>query len=261
MGISATVNKIKDAIWFRTRPPLSRLSDDRGYCVVCGHTSRFLYNPWVIDSVIAAETPRDVADGYRRRESLWCSHCHASQRERGLTSALVTYYGRGASSLALALPAMRELHIAEINRFNAAHHLLAELPGIRYVEYPEEDIHDLSFGDASFDVVITSDTLEHVADPQRALQETFRVLRPGGRHIFTVPLRPDLAHSRSRSGLRQIHHGRPPGPWRHLRKPMPDMLVRTDFGRDFTNTIEAVGFDVEVHGQGVDIVFVGHRPV
>ena len=39
-----------------------------------------------------------------------------------------------------------------------------------------------------FDLVLTSETLEHVPDPRLALRETLRVLRPGGRHVFTVPL-------------------------------------------------------------------------
>lgn len=257
----SVMDGLKHAIWIQTRPPLSRFKDELGDCVICGATTRFLYNPWVIGPDVARDLPSAIADGYRRRESMWCSHCHASQRERGLTSALLCYYGGGAPSLGAALPVMAGLDIAEINRFNAAHQFLAMLPGIRYVEYPDEDIHNLSFAGESFDLVIRSDTLEHVADPARGLLETLRVLRPGGRHIITVPIRPDLAKSHPRTGLADVHHGRPPGLLRHFRRPTADMLVRTDFGRDFMSQVEACGFEVEFHGEGVDVVFVARRPL
>lgn len=43
-----------------------------------------------------------------------------------------------------------------------------------------EDVHRLSFADESIGTVVSLDTLEHVADPLRALQEIHRILRPGG---------------------------------------------------------------------------------
>jgi SAM-dependent methyltransferase len=41
--------------------------------------------------------------------------------------------------------------------------------------------------DASFDAVIASHVVEHLANPLRALQEFHRVLRPGGRLVLIVP--------------------------------------------------------------------------
>lgn len=43
-----------------------------------------------------------------------------------------------------------------------------------------EDVHHLTFADGSVGGVIALDTLEHVADPRRAVEEVWRVLRPGG---------------------------------------------------------------------------------
>jgi SAM-dependent methyltransferase len=43
-----------------------------------------------------------------------------------------------------------------------------------------EDIHALTFDDESVGTIICLETLEHVFDPLRAVQEMHRVLRPGG---------------------------------------------------------------------------------
>ena len=53
---------------------------------------------------------------------------------------------------------------------------------------PSQDLMQLTYADASFDMVITSDTLEHVPDIDRALRETLRILKPGGMHEFSVPV-------------------------------------------------------------------------
>jgi len=54
-------------------------------------------------------------------------------------------------------------------------------PGVDRIE----DVHQLSFADGSVGTVLAADTLEHVADPIRALQEIHRVLKPGGTVAIT----------------------------------------------------------------------------
>lgn len=46
---------------------------------------------------------------------------------------------------------------------------------------------DMPFDDASFDVVICSEVLEHIHDYRGVLREIERVLRPGGRFVASVP--------------------------------------------------------------------------
>jgi SAM-dependent methyltransferase len=52
-----------------------------------------------------------------------------------------------------------------------------------------EDITSLTFGDNTFDLIVSSDVLEHVPLLEKAFRETVRVLKPGGVHLFTVPPR------------------------------------------------------------------------
>jgi ubiquinone/menaquinone biosynthesis C-methylase UbiE len=58
-----------------------------------------------------------------------------------------------------------------------ARELAADLRDVRFVQ---SDARALPFEDASFDVVIFDSTLSHVPEPERALAEAARVLRPGG---------------------------------------------------------------------------------
>ncbi len=49
------------------------------------------------------------------------------------------------------------------------------------------DLLDAGFDAESFDVVTMYETLEHVYHPKAALEEAFRILKPGGRLVVEVP--------------------------------------------------------------------------
>jgi SAM-dependent methyltransferase len=49
------------------------------------------------------------------------------------------------------------------------------------------DVTRLQFPNKFFDLIVSSEVLEHVPDLHAAFSEIHRVLRPGGVHIFTVP--------------------------------------------------------------------------
>lgn len=48
------------------------------------------------------------------------------------------------------------------------------------------DAQALGIADAAFDVVLCTEVLEHVPEPQRAIDEMFRVLKPGGTLLLTT---------------------------------------------------------------------------
>lgn len=50
------------------------------------------------------------------------------------------------------------------------------------------DITTIPVPESSFDVVVCTEVLEHVPEPQRAIREFSRVLKPGGKLLLTAPL-------------------------------------------------------------------------
>lgn len=59
------------------------------------------------------------------------------------------------------------------------------------VDFRHGDAENLAFGAGSFDAVICAFGILHMPQPQRAMAEAFRVLKPGGRYAFTVWASPD----------------------------------------------------------------------
>jgi SAM-dependent methyltransferase len=51
-----------------------------------------------------------------------------------------------------------------------------------------EDLQQTSFPDGHFDLVVTSDVMEHVPDALVAEREIVRILKPGAAYVFTAPL-------------------------------------------------------------------------
>lgn len=234
------------------RPPADRHADAHGTCAVCGAEARFVRNSWIL----ARELRRTWPDGVVERESMLCAECGSSRRVRLLAEALLRLYGDGASSVRelVGEHGFAGLDVAEVNALGRMHPFLTAHPRLTSVEYPEEDLQALSWPDASFDLLLTSDTLEHVPDLDAALRETRRVLRPGGRHVFTVPVDPRLATTRSRADLPAQHHGRGGGPYALVTR-KADLLAHWDIGRDLPARLERAGFETAVLGTGVDGVY------
>jgi 2-polyprenyl-3-methyl-5-hydroxy-6-metoxy-1,4-benzoquinol methylase len=63
----------------------------------------------------------------------------------------------------------------------------AAAAGISNVTWQTGDIQAITHADASFDTVISCETIEHVPDPRLAVRELGRVLKPGGRLFLTTP--------------------------------------------------------------------------
>jgi SAM-dependent methyltransferase len=129
----------------------------------------------------------------------------------------------------------RRLRVLEINEAGQLTHILKRLRNHRLVRYPDTDILHLPFKDESFDVVIHSDTLEHVEDPIGALRECRRVLAKGGIVAFTVPIIVGRL-TRRRDTLPPSYHG-------DTGTSSFDYRVHTEYGADAWVQVTEAGFD------------------
>ncbi len=56
------------------------------------------------------------------------------------------------------------------------------------------DSFKLPFKNKSYEVVVASEIIEHVVDPENFIRELFRVVKPGGRLIVTTPYKEKLRY-------------------------------------------------------------------
>ncbi len=237
-------------------------------CVVCGKFRPMLFRRRVIPRRLVElwGLSARLAVALARKESSDCSSCGAKLRARRIAAVILQNFPVGnppapARSIHewARFQEIARLKIAEINRIEGLHEELAGLPGIQASDYQpgaspgeivagirSEDLTHLTYPEGSFDLVLTSETLEHVPNLAAALDEIGRVLAPGGRHIFTVPQMPGVARTFARIVSRPdgtLDHRAP-----RICHPGGDVgyPVFTEFGADLPEILHSAGFEVNV---------------
>lgn len=94
--------------------------------------------------------------------------------------------GGGHAALALA-PLVSEVVATDltVEMLEAARAFISE-QGARNVRFEVADAEQLPFPDAAFDIVTSRIAPHHFPQPELFVQEAARVLRPGGRFVFSV---------------------------------------------------------------------------
>jgi len=120
---------------------------------------------------------------------------------------------------------------------------LKKIPGLDYVSADlasphamcKIDITSMDLPDNSFDIVLCSHVLEHVPEDRKAMQEIFRILKPGGWGLIQVPI----------SGETTLEDPTITDPRERERLYWQDDHVRL-YGMDLKDRLIQAGFVVEV---------------
>ncbi len=98
------------------------------------------------------------------------------------------------------------------------------------------DICNLPFEDNSYDVILCNHVLEHIPDDTKAMQELYRVLKPGGYGIFQIPQDLNRAETFEDNSITdKKERAKIFGQYDHVRI----------YGRDYFDKLRSVGFKVE----------------
>jgi SAM-dependent methyltransferase len=109
-----------------------------------------------------------------------------------------------------------------------------------------QNLEKLTFADETFDIIITSEVLEHVRNYRKAFEEIHRVLKKGGKHIFTIPFNFDKdTVVRVDTSTKEDINILPPE--YHLDGLRGKIIAYRTFGIDLYKTLSEIGFDTTVH--------------
>ena len=197
------------------------------------------------------------------REGYQCPECKSSLRYRGQAASILNIYGKNCHSSLVVLSKDEEfskLNIYEPGVIGPFRKLFSEYEGYRDSFYWDDvelgeakdgiqcqSLEALTFEDNEIDLIISSDIMEHVRHPWVAFSDIHRVLKPGGYHIFSIPVHlPMMSMTKYRvdtSTNEDIHIEEP---HYHGNGVGGRSLVYTDFGADIEQKLLEIGFNVKL---------------
>lgn len=204
-------------------------------CFICGGNNfngpigdlNYLFDEWDLNN--------EERKYIHLQQSFRCTTCSSNYRTQVVAKAIIERYGIDAHFKNVTFcESLLQKSILEVSQAHTLHPILNKMPHHTLGEYPDCDMQDMDYKDHSYDLVIHTDTLEHIPDPLKALKECYRILRPGGRLFFTIPIVVGRM-SYDRQGIGPSDHGGP-------NTTREDYRVHTEFGSDFWNWVMMAGF-------------------
>ena len=232
-----------------------KYSSSLGVCPVCGKPTIF----------------RNFTENFR--ESGLCIVCQSSNRQRQMAFILLASIYETTkikfssvkefAATALQFPIFSDFKILNTETTGSLHNYLKNLNFYCASEYLgdkynsgdiidgilHQDLMKTSFNNSSIDIVMSSDVFEHIPEPYKAFSEIYRILKPAGRHIFTVPFYSESYKDEVRATIDKdgtiknflppIYHGDPMRP--------EGILVYTIFSMEMLVKLSDIGYQVKMY--------------
>ena len=201
----------------------------------------------VISWYLRGDKFTDPIDGRSFRKFL--PYGYVKQRENALSPStlslerhrLMWLFLRDNTTFFTATKKLKVLHIAPEQCFLD---IFRKQQNLNYItsdlESPiadvKADICDLPFKENEFDIVFCNHVLEHISNDTKAMQELYRVLKPGGFGIFQIPQ--DLSKAitfEDNTITDRKERAKLFGQYDHVRV----------YGRDYFDKLRSIGFKVD----------------
>ena len=233
------------------RPFRDKSQDKKGICLVCKKEAKFIFNSWIVSKDIEKNiNQRDEFASLLARESFFCNKCLTSDRKRILYKHLLNYLSRKINKAIFKIEECdKKLTVLIIGNLGTRSYLQSlvssslacvttyfdpdEIIGKKRLNSVNADVHDLTFLETRFDIILHTDVLEHCQNPVVAIESCMKMLKHDGVLIFTIPIRLSLSQSYpAQQNNQKIWHGR--GKWIFSLLPKQDgYLERHVFGSDY----------------------------
>ena len=243
-----------------------------GFCTVCN-----AHRTMVTSLLYSCQTDGHGAPIPNWREHVACRSCRLQNRVRAAFHLFLQEFDPAPDSriyITEQKTALYDLLASRFSHLTGSEYFGSRVPkGALHDGVRNENFETLSFQSESFDFLLSFDVLEHVPHPDRAFAEAFRVLKPGGRLIFSVPSHLDRYPSTVRAELSSdgqiVHHlppeyhGNPVDPeggslcFRHFGWDVMDMLREAGFPRPFLYHYWSREFGYLGAGQ---VLFIAEKP-
>lgn len=233
-----------------------------GNCNICGKNTYFYY---------------EYEEYFR--ESLYCGYCKSTSRYRSLARGVLKYLSKEVDRDLISISdSMGAKLLRDVKIYDTQVHFSYEkcsYPLPKYLSNIEkldvttsrwdknielgasfedgvqnQNLESLTFSNTTFDIVITSDVMEHVRLDNLAHHEIYRVLKNGGCYIFTVPHSMGLSENLIRVEVIDNHD---PNMDKMIMEPeyhgdvnggQEGVLSYRVYGRNLIDQLEEIGFEV-----------------